>query len=134
MSTEDKLKEGRRNKLDKLLELGVDPYGGRFENVEPVAEVRARAEALNLPDGEGREDQRARLAGRIVLQRGMGNLVFLTVRDGGGDIQCRRPAPGSERERDSRAPDPGWDRVQAAPVHTREAGRRTAAHSRGCSR
>jgi len=87
MSTEDKLKEGRRNKLDKLRELGVDPYGGRFENVEPVAEVRARAEALNLPDGEGREDQRARLAGRIVLQRGMGNLVFLTVRDGGGDIQ-----------------------------------------------
>jgi len=87
MSTEGRLLEERRKKVAKLRELGVDPYGERFDDVEPIPSVRARAGDLGLDAGEGREDERARLAGRIVLQRVMGNLIFLTLRDGGGDIQ-----------------------------------------------
>jgi lysyl-tRNA synthetase class 2 len=87
MSTEDHLIEERRKKLQKLRELGVDPYGGRYDHVERIADVRARADSLNLGDGESRENQTVRVAGRIVLQRVMGNLCFLTLRDGGGDLQ-----------------------------------------------
>ncbi|MCP4589170.1 MAG: lysine--tRNA ligase [bacterium] len=84
---EDKFKTERLKKLEKLRELGVDPYGGRFDDVEAVPLVRARAEGLDIDTGVILDTERARVAGRIVLQRVMGNLIFLTVRDGSGDLQ-----------------------------------------------
>jgi len=77
----------RQEKLAKLRELGVDPYGGRFKDTQPFADVRRRAETLNLEPGQIAEGQRARAAGRIMLQRRFGSLIFLTVRDRTGDIQ-----------------------------------------------
>ncbi|MFH0980160.1 MAG: lysine--tRNA ligase [Planctomycetota bacterium] len=85
--TEDKFKVERLKKLEQLRALGVDPYGGRFDGVEPIAAVRNRGESLDIAAGAILDHQRARVAGRIVLQRVMGNLIFLTVRDGSGDIQ-----------------------------------------------
>ncbi len=87
MEHENKFVQERRAKVEKIRGLEVDPYGGRFADVEHVADVRSRAEALELDSGESKEDETARVAGRIVLQRVMGNLVFLTIRDGSGDIQ-----------------------------------------------
>jgi lysyl-tRNA synthetase class 2 len=87
MATEDQLIEERRKKLDKLRALGVDPFGRRFDGVQHLADIRKRAEALGLVAGEHRPEERARAAGRIVLFRDMGNLVFLTLRDGTGDLQ-----------------------------------------------
>jgi len=87
MAEEDRLKAERIKKLERLRELGVDPYGGRYEGVQAIAEVRARGEALGIESGQFLDGERACVAGRIVLQRVMGNLIFLTVRDGTGDIQ-----------------------------------------------
>jgi lysyl-tRNA synthetase class 2 len=83
----ERLKEERVKKLAKLRELGVDPYGHRFPEAVPIATVRARAEALRLRPGQTAEGKRTRVAGRIILQRVMGNLVFLTVQDGTDRIQ-----------------------------------------------
>jgi len=85
--SEDKFTEERLKKLAKLRELGVDPYGGRFDDVESVTGVRGRGEALDIDPGVTPDGERARVAGRVVLQRVMGNLVFLTIRDGTGDLQ-----------------------------------------------
>ncbi len=87
MSERERLVAERIKKLDKLRELGVDPYGGRFAGVEPIAAVQAQGDSLGIEAGEIHHDQRVRLAGRIVLQRVMGNLIFLTIRDATGDIQ-----------------------------------------------
>ncbi len=87
MAEPDRFMVERIKKAEKLRELGVDPYGGRYEGVEPIVAVRARGDGLGIEAGQILEDQRARVAGRIVLQRVMGNLIFLTVRDGTGDIQ-----------------------------------------------
>lgn len=87
MATEDRLIEERQKKLAKLRELGVEPYGSRLDGIQSTTAVRDRAEALDIPAGETRTDQRALVAGRVVLQRVMGNLVFLTIRDGCGDLQ-----------------------------------------------
>jgi len=87
MAETDRLMAERIRKLEQIRELGVDPYGGRYDGAEAIAPVRGRGEALNLEDGQIAAGQRARVAGRIVLQRVMGNLVFLTVRDGTGDLQ-----------------------------------------------
>jgi lysyl-tRNA synthetase, class II len=87
MSYEEELKNERRTKAVKLREMGVDPYGGRYPDVDAIDVVRSRAEQLNLESGVIVDTERARVAGRIVLQRAMGNLIFLTVRDRTGDLQ-----------------------------------------------
>jgi lysyl-tRNA synthetase class 2 len=60
--------------------MGLDPYGSRYDNVEPAAAAKARYQ-------DGDESQRARCAGRIVLLRDIGKLIFLTLRDRSGTIQ-----------------------------------------------
>jgi len=79
--------QNRLKKLTKLRELGVDPYGERFEGTCSLADVRQRAEGLELEAGQSSEDERVRAAGRIMLQRMFGSLAFLTIRDRTGDIQ-----------------------------------------------
>ncbi len=87
MSGEDKFKIERQRKLEKLRELGIDPYGHRFDGVDLTTAVRQRGDALQLANGQTADDQRARVAGRIMLLRDMGKLAFLTVRDGHGELQ-----------------------------------------------
>lgn len=82
--------DDRRAKLNTIRELGVDPFGGRFENVTALDRVRAAGDALNIEDGtilDHSEQTTFRVAGRIMLQRGFGNLIFLTVNDRTGSIQ-----------------------------------------------
>ncbi len=86
MSEQNNLLQQRVNKRDALIELGVDPYGGRFPDVSAVADARAAAATLTIPAGE-KTELRLRLAGRIVLLRVMGKLAFLTIRDTTGDLQ-----------------------------------------------
>jgi lysyl-tRNA synthetase class 2 len=82
-----RLKDDRLRKLEKLRELNVDPYGRRLPDVEAIPSVRARGERLDLGPGQSADGERARVAGRVMLQRVMGSLVFLTIQDGGGRIQ-----------------------------------------------
>ena len=75
-----RFEQQRQEKLSKIEALGLDPYGSRYENVEPAASARAR-----FKDED--ENQQARCAGRIVLLRDIGKLIFITLRDRSGTIQ-----------------------------------------------
>ncbi len=75
-----KLEQQRREKLNRLQQLGVDPYGGRFEGAISTSEARSRF-------AEVRETIRVTCAGRIVLLRDIGKLIFITLRDSSGTIQ-----------------------------------------------
>ncbi|NLH17817.1 MAG: lysine--tRNA ligase [Phycisphaerae bacterium] len=75
-----KLEQQRREKLAKLQQLGVDPYGGRYDGTESAETVRGRYV-------DNQEGQRACVAGRITLLRDIGKLVFITLRDWTGAIQ-----------------------------------------------
>ena len=86
MAEEDQLKAQRLRKRDALIEMGIDPYGGRFPNVKALSDVRRQAEPLGLGPGD-RSDITARVAGRIMLLRVMGKLAFLTIRDQSGVLQ-----------------------------------------------
>ena len=75
-----RFEQQRQEKLSQIEALGIDPYGARHDDVEPAASARAR-----FKDDD--EDQKARCAGRIVLLRDIGKLIFITLRDRSGTIQ-----------------------------------------------
>jgi lysyl-tRNA synthetase class 2 len=75
-----KFEQQRQSKLSQIRELGIDPYGGRYDEVESAKDIH----------GKYREDDQtlqAKAAGRIVLLRDIGKLIFITLRDRSGTIQ-----------------------------------------------
>ena len=90
---QDDLVRARRQKLDFLRrELDIEPYGGRVEGLDTLAEARARfdqaAQSAHEDDPDA-DDPRppAVVAGRVMQHRDMGKLVFMTLRDHTGDLQ-----------------------------------------------
>lgn len=89
------LEAARREKLRKLEEMGVDPWGSRFDDKSPIAEVRAREPEIELIDPPAdveKQDKiqkgpKVRVAGRIILHRKKGKLMFLDLWDWSGRIQ-----------------------------------------------
>jgi lysyl-tRNA synthetase class 2 len=82
----------RLRKLERLREeLGVGGYGGRVEGLTALAAARrmydadADENAKADPDNDNRP--LVKVAGRIVLHRDIGKLVFMTLRDASGDLQ-----------------------------------------------
>jgi lysyl-tRNA synthetase, class II len=73
----------RRQKLQKLRDLGVDPFGGRVEGLTPLDRIRAAHKPEFGQDG----GPTFKAAGRVMLKRDMGKLSFLTIRDETGDLQ-----------------------------------------------
>jgi len=73
----------RRQKRDKLRELGIDPYGQREAGITPLATIKSSYTPEMGHDG----GPVVKAAGRIVLKRDMGKLSFLSLRDETGDLQ-----------------------------------------------
>jgi lysyl-tRNA synthetase class 2 len=73
----NKFEQQRREKRQKIEQLGVDPYGGRMEEPMSAQSVKSAYE----------EGKKTRCAGRIVLLRDIGKLMFVTLRDSSGTIQ-----------------------------------------------
>ncbi len=73
----------RRSKLQKMRDLGVDPYGQRTAGVQPLAAIKSQHKPEFGQDG----GPVVIAAGRIMLKRDMGKLTFMTLRDETGDLQ-----------------------------------------------
>lgn len=69
----------RRQKLERLRELGVDPFGGKFETTHDPGPLRDEVFAEGL---------HVRVAGRLTAQRDMGRTHFIDLSDLGGRIQA----------------------------------------------
>jgi len=82
---EQQLLQDRRAKLARLREMGLDPFGGRFEGTQPAAEVGALIEGAQ--DVDALSDTRVKVAGRTLAIRGHGKTLFMDVHDVSGKIQ-----------------------------------------------
>ncbi|WP_329520863.1 bifunctional lysylphosphatidylglycerol synthetase/lysine--tRNA ligase LysX [Spirillospora sp. NBC_01491] len=74
----------RYQKLERIRAAGVDPYPPGFERTDVAAGLRSRFGGLAAGAATGR---RASIAGRVVLAREHGRLIFVTLRDETGDLQ-----------------------------------------------
>lgn len=70
--------------LDTMREQGQNPYPYRFDRSHTLAELRANWGELE-PGVE--TDDAVSVAGRIMLKRDSGKLIFATVRDRSGEVQ-----------------------------------------------
>ncbi|HEY2827899.1 MAG TPA: lysine--tRNA ligase [Pirellulales bacterium] len=89
----DSLEQARREKLRKIGALGIDPWGSRFDGHQSIGEIRQRESEIvtSQPSAEGQHAEqhgpRVRAAGRIVLMRDTGKLIFANIRDWTGQVQ-----------------------------------------------
>ncbi|MER3404757.1 MAG: lysine--tRNA ligase [Chloroflexota bacterium] len=79
------LLEVRRQKLQRLRELGIDPYPTRFERTHTSVEARQAFEQQEQAGNQG--GLAVRVAGRLVSFREMGRSSFGHLQDGAGRIQ-----------------------------------------------
>ena len=102
----------RLAKLDALRERGIEPYPVTYDRDRSVSEVREQFDAL-APDSVTETD--VRLAGRLMLIRRHGGLVFADLKDQTGTVQLlvSREVLGEEAFRDVERLDRG-DWVGAA--------------------
>jgi len=75
-----KFERQRQEKLSRIKELGIEPYGNKYEGTEPAEDIKS-----GFKDDD--TTQQANCAGRIVLLRDIGKLIFITLRDRSGTIQ-----------------------------------------------
>lgn len=106
--------ESRRTNLNRIIELGIDPWGQRFDDRDMIGDIQERVgeirfvtesgDEVELPgdselDGQSFRDwcknqgkgsmtgPKVRAAGRILLHRDKGKLQFIDIEDWTGRIQ-----------------------------------------------
>lgn len=76
----------RREKAEKIREMGIDPFGHRFERNAYSKDLKEKYADVPHDDFENMEDT-ATVAGRIMFIRKMGKASFFTIQDKLGSIQ-----------------------------------------------
>ena len=76
----------RREKAEKLKELGLDPFGQKFERTGLAQEIKDKYQDVEHDAFENMDDE-ATVAGRIMFMRKMGKASFVTIKDKSGSIQ-----------------------------------------------
>ena len=76
----------RREKAENIRNLGMDPFGQKFERSDFAKELKEKYESIDHEEFENMDDT-ATVAGRIMFIRKMGKASFFTIQDKTGKIQ-----------------------------------------------
>ena len=96
---ESELMRVRREKLDRIIAAGIDPYPLRAETTTTIEEIVKSCKELSTEELEPKA-MHVKIAGRVMTVRDHGKTAFLDLSERGARIQiyCRRDG----------LPDPGW--------------------------
>ena len=72
--------KARREKVEKLKELGIDPFGQAFDQTDWSSDIRARVTGLTHDEVDAL-DWHVSIAGRIMFIRKMGKASFFSIQD-----------------------------------------------------
>ena len=76
----------RRQKAENLRELGLDPFGHRFERTDYSEDIKEKYQDVEHDAFENMDDT-VTVAGRIMFIRKMGKASFFSIQDKKGKIQ-----------------------------------------------
>ena len=76
----------RREKAEKLREMGLDPFGHRYDKSDFAADLKEKYKDVTREEFENMTDT-ARVAGRIMFIRKMGKASFFSIQDKTDKIQ-----------------------------------------------
>jgi lysyl-tRNA synthetase class 2 len=82
MASLEEIRNGRLAKLELLKKAGVNPYPARVDRELSLADARERFDSL--VSGAGMHS----VAGRVMIIRGQGAILFVVLSDGTGEFQC----------------------------------------------
>ncbi|MCM2991103.1 lysine--tRNA ligase [Bacillus safensis] len=87
----------RRDKMNKMREEGIDPFGERYDRSHQSAQIIAEYDEFSKEDLEGKAAQ-VTIAGRMMTKRGKGKAGFAHLQDLEGQIQIyvRKDSVGEE--------------------------------------
>ncbi|MCI5745029.1 MAG: lysine--tRNA ligase [Erysipelotrichaceae bacterium] len=87
----------RMEKVEKLKEKGIDPFGKRFEVKDKINDIIANYASCSKEELEEKNIY-ATIAGRIITKRDMGKIAFCNLKDMEGNIQIyiRKDVIGEE--------------------------------------
>lgn len=80
----------RRQKLQELIDLGIDPFGKRFERTADAEELKEKWDQFSKEELHEKEDEpeaHVAIAGRLMTKRGKGKAGFAHIQDLSGQIQ-----------------------------------------------
>ncbi len=88
----------RREKLEKYKELGIDPFGQRYDVTDHAEDLKAKYSNYSEEELESMESH-GNIAGRIMFIRKMGKASFFSVQDKSGFMQVyiRKDVVGEEQ-------------------------------------
>ncbi len=86
MSREDEILKNRKEKVEELKKLKINPYPDRFEKNSNSKEIKEKYEYLK-PEEKAKLKEDIKIAGRIITLRNLGKINFCTLQDFNGRVQ-----------------------------------------------
>ena len=84
MGREEQIINERLRKLEEMQKKGIQPYAYRFEKKNKTSDIQEKYKNL---DEDQRTNDFVKTAGRVMIIRDLGNLIFATLQDSFGKIQ-----------------------------------------------
>lgn len=82
MASIEELRSARLQKINKLNDLGIEGYSNTFYRDHSILEVKDRFDELSLVS------QSVSVAGRVIVTRGQGAILFIVIQDGETRLQA----------------------------------------------
>jgi len=84
MASIEELRQARINKIEKLNEVGMNPYPASISRDYSILEVKNNFDKL----ADNSEDYPISIAGRVIIIRGQGAILFIVIQDGTNRLQA----------------------------------------------
>ncbi len=84
MSRQDEIIKDRMKKIEQLRKIGINPYPHKFNRTHTSAEIKKEFSEIKT---DSTTKNKASIAGRLMIIRDIGKIIFAKLRDGSGDIQ-----------------------------------------------
>ena len=84
MGREDQIINERKRKLKELNEQGINPYPHKYDVKNYSDEIKKKYSKLK---DNAQSSNKVKIAGRIMIKRNLGKLIFATLQDSKGQIQ-----------------------------------------------